>query len=155
LNPIRSMRERISEVEWGLRSDLAACYRLVAKYGMTDLIYNEEVTASSLIMVDLAGNIIEKPDHGYSVNAAGYIIHSAVHEAREDGPVRRPHPTTGGHFGRRDGGRARASSMREARPASVGQRVILTKADGKKTGDPFGTFSEWSSEADTQGYGKL
>jgi ribulose-5-phosphate 4-epimerase/fuculose-1-phosphate aldolase len=91
---------------WELRVNLAACYRLVAKYGMTDLIYNhitarvpgpqhhilisaygmlyEEVTASSLIKVDLAGNIIEKPDHGYSVNAAGYIIHSAVHEARED-----------------------------------------------------------------------
>jgi ribulose-5-phosphate 4-epimerase/fuculose-1-phosphate aldolase len=100
------MRERVSEAEWELRVDLAACYRLVAKYGMTDLIYNhitarvpgpehhilisaygmlyEEVTASSLIKVDLAGNIVEKPDHGYSVNAAGYIIHSAVHEARED-----------------------------------------------------------------------
>ncbi len=106
MNPIRSMRERVSETEWKLRLDLAACYRLVSKYGMTDLIYNhitvrvpgpehhilisaygmlyEEVTASSLIKVDLAGNIIEKPDHGYSVNAAGYIIHSAVHEARED-----------------------------------------------------------------------
>jgi ribulose-5-phosphate 4-epimerase/fuculose-1-phosphate aldolase len=100
------MRERVSEAEWVVRVNLAACYRLVAKYGMTDLIYNhitarvpgpghhilisgygmlyEEVTASSLIKVDLAGNIIEKPDHGYSVNAAGYIIHSAVHEARED-----------------------------------------------------------------------
>ena len=106
MNPIRSMRERVSEAEWKLRLDLAACYRLVAKYGMTDLIYNhitvrvpgpehhilisaygmlyDEVTASSLIKVDLAGNIIDKPDHGYSVNAAGYIIHSAVHEARED-----------------------------------------------------------------------
>jgi ribulose-5-phosphate 4-epimerase/fuculose-1-phosphate aldolase len=103
---MRSMRERVSEAEWDLRVNLAACYRLVAKYGMTDLIYNhitarvpgpehhilisaygmlyEEVTASSLIKVDLAGNIVEKPDHGYSVNAAGYIIHSAVHEARED-----------------------------------------------------------------------
>jgi ribulose-5-phosphate 4-epimerase/fuculose-1-phosphate aldolase len=105
-NPTSSMRERVSEAEWGLRVELAACYRLVAKYGMTDLIYNhitarvpgpqhhilisaygmlyEEVTASSLIKVDLAGNIVDKPDHGYSVNAAGYIIHSAVHEARED-----------------------------------------------------------------------
>ena len=44
----------------------------------------EEVTASSLIKVDLAGNIVEKPDYNYSVNAAGYIIHSAVHEARAD-----------------------------------------------------------------------
>jgi ribulose-5-phosphate 4-epimerase/fuculose-1-phosphate aldolase len=106
MKPMRSMRERVSEVEWDLRVNLAACYRLVAKYGMTDLIYNhitarvpgpqhhilisaygmlyEEVTASSLIKVDLAGNIVEKPAHGYSVNAAGYIIHSAVHEARDD-----------------------------------------------------------------------
>ena len=89
------MRERVSAAEWDVRVNLAACYRLVAKYGMTDLIYNhitarvpgpehhilisgygmlyEEVTASSLIKVDLAGNVIEKPDHGYSVNAAGYI----------------------------------------------------------------------------------
>jgi len=103
MKSMRSMRERVSEAEWDLRVNLAACYRLVAKYGMTDLIYNhitarvpgpehhilisgygmlyEEVTASSLIKVDLAGNIIEKPDHGYSVNAAGYIIHSAVHRA--------------------------------------------------------------------------
>ena len=106
MKPMRSMREQVSAAEWDVRVNLAACYRLVAKYGMTDLIYNhitarvpgpehhilisgygmlyEEVTASSLIKVDLAGNIVEKPDHGYSVNAAGYIIHSAVHEARED-----------------------------------------------------------------------
>jgi ribulose-5-phosphate 4-epimerase/fuculose-1-phosphate aldolase len=102
----RSLRERVSAEEWELRVNLAACYRLVARYGMTDLVYNhitarvpgqehhilinaygmlyEEVTASSLIKVDLAGNIIDKGDHPYSVNAAGYIIHSAVHEARED-----------------------------------------------------------------------
>lgn len=102
----RSIRARVSAEEWELRVNLAACYRLVARYGMTDLIYNhitarvpgpehhilinaygmlyEEVTASSLIKVDLAGNIIDKGDHPYSVNAAGYIIHSAVHEARDD-----------------------------------------------------------------------
>jgi ribulose-5-phosphate 4-epimerase/fuculose-1-phosphate aldolase len=101
-----SMRAQVSPAEWDLRVKLAACYRLVARYGMTDLIYNhitarvpgpehhilinaygmlyEEVTASSLIKVDLAGNIVETSDHGYSVNAAGYIIHSAVHEARPD-----------------------------------------------------------------------
>ena len=106
MKPLQSIRERVSEAEWALRVNLAACYRLVARYGMTDLIYNhitarvpgpahhllingygmlyEEVTASSLIKVDLAGNILEQPGHGYSVNAAGYIIHSAVHEARED-----------------------------------------------------------------------
>jgi len=102
----RSLRQRVNAEEWALRVDLAACYRLVARYGMTDLIYNhitarvpgpdhhilinaygmlyDEVTASSLIKVDLAGNIVDKADHPYSVNAAGYIIHSAVHEARED-----------------------------------------------------------------------
>ena len=102
----RTIRERVSAEEWEVRVNLAACYRLVARYGMTDLVYNhitarvpgpahhilinaygmlyEEVSASSLIKVDLAGNIIDKADHPYSVNAAGYIIHSAVHEARED-----------------------------------------------------------------------
>jgi ribulose-5-phosphate 4-epimerase/fuculose-1-phosphate aldolase len=102
----RTLRSRVSDAEWDLRVNLAACYRLVARYGMTDLIYNhitarvpgpehhilinaygmlyEEVTASSLIKVDLAGNIVDKADHPYSVNAAGYVIHSAVHEARED-----------------------------------------------------------------------
>ena len=107
--PLRtiSMRDRVSAAEWDMRVDLAACYRLVARYGMTDLVYNhitaripgpehhilinpygmlyEEITASSLIKVDLAGNVVAKPDGlDYSVNAAGYIIHSAVHEARED-----------------------------------------------------------------------
>jgi len=103
---VRSLRARVSAQEWALRVDLAACYRLVARYGMTDLIYNhitarvpgaehhilinaygmlyEEVTASSLIKVDLAGNIVDKGATDYSVNAAGYIIHSAVHEARAD-----------------------------------------------------------------------
>jgi ribulose-5-phosphate 4-epimerase/fuculose-1-phosphate aldolase len=102
----RKVRQRVSAEEWELRVNLAACYRLVARYGMTDLIYNhitarvsgpehhilinaygmlyEEVSASSLIKVDLAGNIVDNGDTGYSVNAAGYIIHSAVHEARED-----------------------------------------------------------------------
>ncbi|HSR79271.1 MAG TPA: class II aldolase/adducin family protein, partial [Hyphomicrobiaceae bacterium] len=36
----RSMRERVSSQEWDTRVDLAACYRLVALYGMTDLVYN-------------------------------------------------------------------------------------------------------------------
>jgi len=103
----RSLRDRVSEKEWDTRVDLAACYRLVARYGMTDLVYNhitarvpgpeehilinpygmlyEEITASSLIKVDLDGNVVAKPDGiDYSVNAAGYVIHSAVHAARPD-----------------------------------------------------------------------
>jgi ribulose-5-phosphate 4-epimerase/fuculose-1-phosphate aldolase len=103
---VRSLRERVSAEEWDTRVDLAACYRLVALYGMTDLVYNhitarvpdsedhalinpygmlyDEITASSLIKIDLEGRTVLQPDHGYSVNAAGYVIHSAVHSARHD-----------------------------------------------------------------------
>jgi ribulose-5-phosphate 4-epimerase/fuculose-1-phosphate aldolase len=107
--PVRPvpLRHRVSAEEWALRVDLAACYRLVARYGMTDLVYNhitaripgpehhilinpygmlyEEITASSLIKVDLDGNIVDRAEGvDYSVNAAGYVIHSAVHAARPD-----------------------------------------------------------------------
>ena len=101
----RSLRAQVSAEEWETRVDLAACYRLVALYGMTDLVYNhitarlprsdhvlinpygmlyDEITASSLIKIDLDGNVVLQPDHDYSVNAAGYVIHSAVHRARHD-----------------------------------------------------------------------
>jgi ribulose-5-phosphate 4-epimerase/fuculose-1-phosphate aldolase len=97
---------RYSAQEWQTRVDLAACYRLVAHFGMTDLIANhisarvpgtkhdlllnpygmmyEEITASSLIKIDLAGNVLDNPNEQYSINLAGYIIHGAVHEARPD-----------------------------------------------------------------------
>ncbi|MGA3247262.1 MAG: class II aldolase/adducin family protein [Paraburkholderia sp.] len=92
-------------VEWQTRVNLAACYRLVASFGMSDLIYNhitaripgspdhilinpygmmyEEITASSLLKIDLDGNILDGGS-GYEVNQAGYVIHSAVHAARHD-----------------------------------------------------------------------
>jgi ribulose-5-phosphate 4-epimerase/fuculose-1-phosphate aldolase len=92
--------------EWETRVDLAAAYRLVDHYGMSDLVSNhisarvpdrhgeillnafgllyEEITASSLIKVDLAGNILHNPHEDYTLNLAGYTIHSAVHEARPD-----------------------------------------------------------------------
>ena len=99
-----SVRDQVSAEEWQTRVDLAAAYRLVALYGWDDLIFThisarvpgpehhfllnpygmmfEEVTASSLVKVDLAGNkITESP---YFVNPAGFTIHSAVHAARED-----------------------------------------------------------------------
>ncbi|WP_313808424.1 class II aldolase/adducin family protein [Sphingobium sp.] len=101
-----SLRDKVSPEEWALRVDLAACYRLMAHYGMTDLVYNhitarvpdgqdhilinpygfhyEEITASSLYKIDLEGNVILQPDTDYGVNHAGYIIHSAVHGGRED-----------------------------------------------------------------------
>ena len=106
--PIASMKDRCSEAAWGARVDLAACYRLVEHYGMADMMANhismrvpdeeaflinpygmmyEEITASSLLKVDHAGNILSTPDFGdlnYGVNKAGYVIHSAVHEARPE-----------------------------------------------------------------------
>jgi ribulose-5-phosphate 4-epimerase/fuculose-1-phosphate aldolase len=103
-----SMKDRCSAGEWQARIDLAACYRLVDLFGMSDMMANhismrvpgeetflinpygmmyEEITASCLIKVDLAGNVLSKPDFGalnYGVNKAGYVIHSAVHEARPE-----------------------------------------------------------------------
>ncbi len=99
-----SLKEVVSEQEWQLRVDLAAAYRLVAAYGMSDLIYThisaripgpehhflinpygmlfEEITASSLIRVDQQCNkISESP---FPVNPAGFTIHSAIHQVRED-----------------------------------------------------------------------
>ena len=99
-----TVRERASAEEWQARIDLAAAYRLVALYGWDDLIFThisarvpgpehqfllnpyglmfDEVTASSLVKVDLNGDILmETP---YAINPAGFTIHSAVHAARED-----------------------------------------------------------------------
>jgi ribulose-5-phosphate 4-epimerase/fuculose-1-phosphate aldolase len=98
------MPGEISEEEAGLRRDLAACYRLVALMGWDDLLYThlsvripgpeqhfllnpfgllfEEVTASSLVKVNLEGEIVAPSP--YLINTAGFTIHSAVHAARED-----------------------------------------------------------------------
>ena len=101
---IASLKEVVSAEEWQLRVDLAACYRLVALYGWSDLVFThisarvpgpehhflinpyglmfDEITASSLVKVDQACNkVIDSP---YPVNPAGFVIHSAVHEARHD-----------------------------------------------------------------------
>ena len=103
------LREIVTPAEWQARVDLAACYRLVDLYGMSDMMANhvsaavpgepgaflinaygmmyEEITASSLIKIDLDGNILHKPDFGaldYGINKAGYVIHGAVHRARHD-----------------------------------------------------------------------
>ena len=83
---IPSMKDRCTPAEWKARVDLAACYRLVDLYGMSDMMANhisprvpgeegaflinaygmmyEEITASSLIKIDLDGNILAKPDFG-------------------------------------------------------------------------------------------
>ena len=106
---IASMKPHCTPEEWQARVDLAACYRLVDLYGMSDMMANhisshvpgepgaflinaygmmyEEITASSLIKVTLAGEILAKPDFGaldYGINRAGYVIHSAIHAARPD-----------------------------------------------------------------------
>lgn len=101
---IPSMQDRVSPEEWALRCDLAACYRLVAHYGWSDLIFThisaripgpehhflinpyglmfDEITASSLIRVDQDCNkLSESP---FPVNPAGFVIHSAIHAVRED-----------------------------------------------------------------------
>ena len=98
------IQSMVSPEEWQLRVDLAACYRLVALYGWSDLIFThisaripgpehhflinpyglmfDEITASSLVKVDMQCNkLIESP---YPVNPAGFVIHSSVHAARED-----------------------------------------------------------------------
>jgi len=106
----------MSEAEWQTRVELAACYRLAAHYRMTDIIYThitarvpgedghflinpyglmwEEITASSLVKVDVEGNkVSESP---YRVNPAGFTIHSAVHRGRHDaGWVMHTHTRSG------------------------------------------------------------
>jgi ribulose-5-phosphate 4-epimerase/fuculose-1-phosphate aldolase len=99
-----SVRSHVSEQEWQVRVDLAAAYRLVANYGWDDLIFThlsarvpgpehhflinaygmmfDEITASSLVKVNLEGEIVEPSP--YFINPAGFTIHSAVHAARED-----------------------------------------------------------------------
>ena len=99
-----AVQKIVSAEEWQLRIDLAACYRLVALYGWSDLVFThltarvagpehhflinpyglmfDEITASNLVKVDLECNkIIDSP---YPVNRAGFVIHSAVHAVRED-----------------------------------------------------------------------
>ncbi|MES2189023.1 MAG: class II aldolase/adducin family protein [Pseudomonadota bacterium] len=106
MNTRQTQTQLRSEAERQLRIDLAACYRLVDLYGMSDGILNhisakvpgeamhflinpfgmmyEEITASSLIKIDLDGNVIDNPNSEYTVNLPGYVIHSAIHGARHD-----------------------------------------------------------------------
>lgn len=106
---IPSLQDSVSAEEWELRCDLAACYRLVALYGWSDLVFThisaklpesvsgagahhflinpyglmfDEITASSLVKVDeQCHKVIDSP---FPVNPAGFVIHSAVHAARPD-----------------------------------------------------------------------
>jgi ribulose-5-phosphate 4-epimerase/fuculose-1-phosphate aldolase len=102
----QSIRHTVSAEEWSTRVALAAAYRLVDVYCMTDMIANHisarvpnepghfllnpygllysEITASSLVKVDLDGNIVAPPLLDYGINRAGFVIHSAIHAARHD-----------------------------------------------------------------------
>ena len=105
----KSLKGKVSAAEWEARVDCACAYRLVRLFNMDDLVYNhisaripgtehfllnpmglmyDEICASSLIKVDLAGKVLWSPEFpeglGYKFNPAGYVIHSAVHEAKPD-----------------------------------------------------------------------
>jgi ribulose-5-phosphate 4-epimerase/fuculose-1-phosphate aldolase len=105
---VPSRRNEVGEAEWRARVDLAAAYRLVALFGWDDLVFThisarvpaadgghtgeflinpygfmfEEITASSLVKVDAQGNKLDGSP--FPVNPAGFVIHSAVHQARHD-----------------------------------------------------------------------
>ncbi|MEH6389134.1 class II aldolase/adducin family protein [Pseudomonas profundi] len=108
MNAIQSLqsldvKSQVSAEEWQTRVDLAACYRLIAMYGWDDVVFThvsakipgtehflinpyglmfEEITASSLVKIDLQGNkLMESP---FEINPAGFTIHSAVHEVRHE-----------------------------------------------------------------------
>jgi len=103
---IDRLEGKVSDVEWKIRCELAATYRLCALHAWTDLVFThisarlpdedgeerflinpygvmfDEMTASALVKIDIEGNI--KQDTPYFINPAGFTIHSAVHGARED-----------------------------------------------------------------------
>jgi ribulose-5-phosphate 4-epimerase/fuculose-1-phosphate aldolase len=109
MNTSQTQASRMHPDEWALRVDLAACYRLVALYGWSDLVFThisaklpatvsgedhqflinpyglmfDEITASSLVKVDMQCNKLDA-ENPHPVNPAGFVIHSAVHEARHD-----------------------------------------------------------------------
>ncbi len=102
---LKTVRDQVSPEEWQKRVDLAACYRLMDLYGMTEMSANhittqvpgepgafllnphgmlyDQMTASCFIKVNLAGDILFNPTD-YTINKAGYVIHSCIHEARHD-----------------------------------------------------------------------
>jgi len=105
LKPSTSLRNRVSKEEWDARVDLAAAYQLAAHYKWTDLIFThfsarvpgtehellinpfglmfDEITASTLVKIDQAGNILEDPT-GLGINQAVFVIHGCIHEARPE-----------------------------------------------------------------------
>ena len=100
----RSLKGKVSDAEWQVRVDLAACYRLIAHFHWDDLVFThvtarvpgtqdqflinpygmlfDEITASSLVRIDLQGNKLDASP--WPVNPAGFTIHSAIHSVRHD-----------------------------------------------------------------------
>jgi ribulose-5-phosphate 4-epimerase/fuculose-1-phosphate aldolase len=99
-----AVKSQVSAAEWDTRVNLAAAYRLIALYGWDDLVFThvsarlpgpehhflinpygvmfEEITASSLVKIDLGGNkVVDSP---HEINPAGFTIHSCIHAARSD-----------------------------------------------------------------------
>lgn len=122
---IPDMRAHVSDAEWQTRVDLAACYRLIANFGFSDLVFNhvtarvpgtegeflinpyglmfDEITASSLLRVDAEGTVLHETP--FFINPAGYVIHSAVHAARHDvGCVIHTHSLNGVAVSAQEGG---------------------------------------------------
>ena len=101
---VPGVQEAVSDAEWQARVELAACYRLVHRFGWDDLVFNHitaqvpgeaghflinpygllynEMCASNMVKVDIEGNKVM--DSPYDINPAGYVVHSAVHEVRHD-----------------------------------------------------------------------
>jgi ribulose-5-phosphate 4-epimerase/fuculose-1-phosphate aldolase len=102
MKKIESARARVTPEEWEARVNLAACYRLMDHFGLVEMIANhisvrvpgshdrflinpygmfyDEITASSLIEIDLDGNVLHN-DTEYDINKPGFVIHSAIHRA--------------------------------------------------------------------------
>ncbi|MCL9783437.1 class II aldolase/adducin family protein [Vibrio sp. S4M6] len=102
--PQVNLKGRVSDIEWQTRVELAAAYRLFVMHGWDDLIHThisaripgtedllinafglafDEVTASNLVKIDIDGNVVD-PECPFTINPAGFTIHSAVHEARPE-----------------------------------------------------------------------
>lgn len=104
MSNVQAITKSEANEEWRVRVDLAALYRLVALHGWDDLIFTHisarlpgesdqflmnpmgfmfhEITAANLVKVDIDGNILD--GNRYGINRAGYVIHSAIHAARQD-----------------------------------------------------------------------
>jgi ribulose-5-phosphate 4-epimerase/fuculose-1-phosphate aldolase len=104
-----AVRERVSDAEWAARVELAAAYRIVARHGWSHSIYNHitlrlppegnrpesfllhpfgllysEVTASSLVKVDVDGDVLDPGSTSFGISRAGFSLHAAIHAARDD-----------------------------------------------------------------------